>query len=198
MMPTSPPPPLKFRTSGFPQYGLKVSLSDRACPGAAEVKPLPACPPPSSGLPQPFARSTRTRPLGASRCVALSGKPEKSSPCATPLIPTGPLLRKGCTVPFIPATTARSASLAGTRVPSRLFTAYTADLRWAGAPEATRETFPALAASLSSIAVVYPRRETARLPAPNCLRRAPRPSRNPERLASPSPQSVLSTLSGSK
>src|SRR5216117_353011 len=30
MMPTSPSPPLKFRTAGFPQYGFKVSLSDRA------------------------------------------------------------------------------------------------------------------------------------------------------------------------
>jgi hypothetical protein len=82
--------------------------------------------------------------------------------------------------------------------PSRLFAAYTVGLRWAGVPEATRETFPALAASLSSIAVLHPRRETARLPTPNCLRRAHRPSRNPERLASPSPQSALSTLTSSK
>ena len=30
MMPTSPSPPLKFRTAGFPQYGFKASMSDRA------------------------------------------------------------------------------------------------------------------------------------------------------------------------
>ena len=47
MMPTFPPPPLKFRTVGFPQYGFKASLSDPACPGRREVKPAPGMP---SGL----------------------------------------------------------------------------------------------------------------------------------------------------
>src|SRR6266566_6822831 len=32
MMPTFPSPPLKFRTAGFPQYGFKAGLSDKACP----------------------------------------------------------------------------------------------------------------------------------------------------------------------
>jgi hypothetical protein len=31
MMPTFPSPSLKFRTVGFPQYGFKASMSDRAC-----------------------------------------------------------------------------------------------------------------------------------------------------------------------
>jgi hypothetical protein len=31
MMPTSPSPPLKFRTVGFPQYGFKASLSGGTC-----------------------------------------------------------------------------------------------------------------------------------------------------------------------
>ena len=31
MMPTFPSPPLKFRTTGFPQYGFKAGLSDKAC-----------------------------------------------------------------------------------------------------------------------------------------------------------------------
>jgi len=44
MMPTFPPPPLKFRTAGFPQYGFKVSLSDLACPARREVKPAPGMP----------------------------------------------------------------------------------------------------------------------------------------------------------
>jgi hypothetical protein len=32
MMPTFPLPSLEFRTAGFPQYGLKAGLSDKACP----------------------------------------------------------------------------------------------------------------------------------------------------------------------
>jgi len=36
MMPTFPLPSLKFRTAGFPQYGFKAGVSDRACPGDAD------------------------------------------------------------------------------------------------------------------------------------------------------------------
>ena len=43
-MPTFPPPPLKFRTSGFPQYGFKASFSDQACPDDPEVKSAPGIP----------------------------------------------------------------------------------------------------------------------------------------------------------
>jgi hypothetical protein len=32
MMPTSPLPPLKFRTASFPRYGFKAGLSDKAFP----------------------------------------------------------------------------------------------------------------------------------------------------------------------
>jgi hypothetical protein len=31
-MPTFPSPPLKFRTAGFPRYGLKAGISDEAFP----------------------------------------------------------------------------------------------------------------------------------------------------------------------
>ena len=41
MMPTFPSSPLKFRTVGFPQYGFKASMSDRACRNRPFVKPLP-------------------------------------------------------------------------------------------------------------------------------------------------------------
>ena len=34
MMPTFPSPPLKFRTAGFPRYGLKAGLSDEAFPAS--------------------------------------------------------------------------------------------------------------------------------------------------------------------
>src|SRR5712691_5690559 len=41
MMPMSPSPPLKFRTAGFPQYGFKASLSDRAFQSSPELKSTP-------------------------------------------------------------------------------------------------------------------------------------------------------------
>src|SRR5467141_79932 len=44
MMPTFPPPPLSFRTVGFPQYGWKVGLSDNAFPHVAQVKLPPTMP----------------------------------------------------------------------------------------------------------------------------------------------------------
>ena len=56
MMPTFPSPSLKFRTSGFPQYGFKASLSGRACPTDRTVKPAPGMPAPAASLPRPFAR----------------------------------------------------------------------------------------------------------------------------------------------
>ena len=56
MMPTSPSPPLKFRTAGFPRYGFKASLSGRAFPNASAVKPAPGIPVCAPGLHRPFAR----------------------------------------------------------------------------------------------------------------------------------------------
>ena len=44
MIPTFPPPPLSFRTAGFPQYGWKVGLSGNAFPHATQVKPAPGIP----------------------------------------------------------------------------------------------------------------------------------------------------------
>ncbi len=41
MMPTFPPPPLSFRTAGFPQYGWKAGCSGSAFPRAAQLKPAP-------------------------------------------------------------------------------------------------------------------------------------------------------------
>jgi len=50
MMPTFPPPPLKFRTAGFPQYGFKISLSVGACPSDDRVKRAPRIPRSAPGL----------------------------------------------------------------------------------------------------------------------------------------------------
>ena len=43
MMPTFPLSPLKFRTAGFPRYGLKAGRSGGAFPGVSQLKPAPAC-----------------------------------------------------------------------------------------------------------------------------------------------------------
>jgi hypothetical protein len=113
-MPTFPPPPLRCRTAGFPQYGSKASLSGRAFPDGLEVKLAPGIPPVPTRFASALRVPTGTRPLGASRLIALTDIPEESSPLATPLNPTGPLLRKGYAVPSLLATTTRPASLAGT------------------------------------------------------------------------------------
>jgi hypothetical protein len=44
MMPTFPLPSLKFRTAGFPQYGFKAGVSDKAfpCDAALASISLPA------------------------------------------------------------------------------------------------------------------------------------------------------------
>jgi hypothetical protein len=55
-MPTSPPPPLSFRTLGFPQYGWKAGLSDGAFPERGPVKPAPGMPEPTAGLRPSFVR----------------------------------------------------------------------------------------------------------------------------------------------
>jgi hypothetical protein len=47
MMPTFPLPSLKFRAAGFPQYGFKAGLSDKAFPGDAALT--------SISLPSSFA-----------------------------------------------------------------------------------------------------------------------------------------------
>jgi len=55
MMPTSPSPPLKFRTVGFPQYGLKASLSGGAFPESSPLNLAPRIRGSTPGLPPPFA-----------------------------------------------------------------------------------------------------------------------------------------------
>jgi hypothetical protein len=55
MMPTSPSPPLKFRTVSFPQYGSKISMSDSAFLSRNLVKPAPGIPSLPLSLPPSFA-----------------------------------------------------------------------------------------------------------------------------------------------
>ena len=55
MMPTSPRSPLSFRTAGFPQYGWKAGMSDRAFPMHQPLKPAPGIRRLILGLPPSFA-----------------------------------------------------------------------------------------------------------------------------------------------
>ena len=94
MMPTFPSPSLKFRTAGFPQYGFKASLSDRACPPASVVKPAPGMPTSADGLLRPFARF-RPSSSGLALCPvqgrASAGRCAGGSPPPTPgVLGSGP------------------------------------------------------------------------------------------------------------
>ncbi len=113
MMPTSPSPPLKFRTAGFPQYGLKASMSDRAFLENSMVKPAPGIPTQLPSLPPSFARlPLKGRPGSVSRSG--QGSSCRCSGDMTP-IPRGPWLRFElyCLDPSR-LTTTPSASPAGT------------------------------------------------------------------------------------
>jgi len=100
MMPTSPSPPLKFRTVGFPQYGYKASLSD----GAFQTNPRaevdsrrtleasPVCPHPSRPVRPRHLVSSESHLPGhfARRCVrgicrATPGVLGSSASCAVSL-----------------------------------------------------------------------------------------------------------------
>jgi hypothetical protein len=56
MMPLFPPPPLKFRKVGFPDYGFKVGMSDGAFPSSLSLKPAPGIHDCFVGLHPSFAR----------------------------------------------------------------------------------------------------------------------------------------------
>jgi hypothetical protein len=152
MMPTSPSPPLKFRTAGFPQYGFKASLSGRAFPAARAVKPLPASAPP---------RSVCIDPSPASATDALAWLSVQAWPCFReplcerpraalpqgPLAPVRVLLSRSIVAYYDPIR--RSRRHAATSRPCRLYAAPSL----CGSASATHETFPTFPAVLSARAV---------------------------------------------
>ena len=95
MMPTSPPTPLTFRTSGFPQYGCKAGFQVApAHPRLAQARSRHT--PPTRGLPPPFVLPSRTP---NSRSVS-RGAAAQAPPCAqSPALPQGPSLRSGFCCP---------------------------------------------------------------------------------------------------
>jgi hypothetical protein len=84
-VPVFSPPPLKFRTAGFPQYGFKAGRSDRAFPFDAS-SPRTVCHCPScSPLPSPVPRSVPGDVVRWSTSVR----------AAAAALPQGPSLRTG-------------------------------------------------------------------------------------------------------
>jgi hypothetical protein len=151
MMPTFPSPSLKFRTAGFPQYGFKASLSDRACPTDITVKPAPGMPAPSASLPRPFAR---VRAGGATwHCVQITPRlnvPVREALAPLPqasLAPVRVVLSRSIIAYYDPIR--RPRRHAGISRPCRLYPAPSL----CGSASATRETFPTFPPALSLRAV---------------------------------------------
>ena len=143
--------PLRFRTAASPQYGSKASLSARACPGRDEVKPTPGMPPsPSEFTPRLRARNGNS--LGTQPVRPEPGNPARSVPWTTPLTPG--VLSSGRVMLSRPSSPKRPhAPVSGAPGDFTVVAAYTPGPRWAGAPEATPETFPTFPAVLSARAV---------------------------------------------
>jgi len=132
MMPTFPSPPLKFRTAGFPQYGFKASMSDRAFPQVHSLKPAPGIRLRPRSLLLPFARfPLRGSPgsvsgtVQASTCRCSGGIP--SLPQGS-LAPVRVVLSRSINAYYSPMRQSRRHAAT-----SRLH-AYTQRLRCAGAP----------------------------------------------------------------
>ena len=169
MMPTFPSPSLKSRTSSFPQYGFKASLSGRACPSDITGKPAPGMPVPSASLPRPFARFRDGRATW--RCVQINPRlhvPRCERP--VPLYPRGSLapvrVLLSRSIIAYPAPIRRSRRHAGISRLGRLYPAPSL----CGSASATRETFPTFPVALS-IRAVDP---TPVGPRPRPVVRAPR------------------------
>ncbi len=140
MMPTFPLPSLKFRTVGFPQYGFKASMSDRAFPQVRFLKPAPGIRSLARGLLLPSARffpggsrGSVSKTIQASTCRCSEGLP--SLPQGS-LAPVRVVLSRSIIAYYSPMR--QSCEHAAT---SRLCV-YTQRLRCAGAPR--RPTRPSL------------------------------------------------------
>ena len=146
MMPTFPSPPLKSRTVGFPQYGLKASMSDRACLNGVSVKSAPGIPSPPHSLPPPFALVGRGKAPGSESRAARASECR----CSRGLRPSTPgALGSGssCVVSIHPGLLRPHAPVPQARCDfaHRLYAAPSL----CGSAKATRGTFPTFAAVLS-------------------------------------------------
>jgi hypothetical protein len=151
MMPTFPSPSLKFRTVGFPQYGFKASMSDRACRDDALVKPMPSIPSIPSRLPRSFVRvQNRLLPGSESRSAGRSAyRCAQGLRLATPGVlgsgPSSVVSARQCLLrPHPPDSRARSDFAALPLIPTPSL---------CGHASATHEPFPTFTAALSARAI---------------------------------------------
>ena len=172
MMPTSPSPPLKFRTAGFPQYGFKASMSDRAFLQVRNLKPAPGMQLLPRRLLLSFARfhfrgspGSVSRSIQASTCRCSGGLP--SLPQGS-LAPVRVVLSRSIFAYYYPMRQSRRHAAT-----SRLC-AYTQRLRCAGAPRRPARPsllslpcFPCMPPTLprwSTVSSRYPPHDDSRLP----------------------------------
>ena len=141
MMPTSPSPPLKFRTAGFPQYGFKASLSGRAFPDGLALKPAPGIHASPVGLHRPFARF-RNGHADPARCPDPAVFPRAAVREAHGLPTPGVLGSGPSSVVSVPHRYCDPIRQSRRHAATSRPTAYTPRLRCAGAPR--RPTRPSL------------------------------------------------------
>jgi hypothetical protein len=132
MMPTFPSPPLKFRTAGFPQYGFKASMSDRAFVQVHSLKPAPDIRLLSRSLLLPFARfHLRRSPGSVSKTIRASTCRCSGGLSSLPqgfLAPVRVVLSQTILAYYSPMRQSRRHAA------TSRFCAYTQRLRCAGAP----------------------------------------------------------------
>jgi len=157
MMPTFPPPPLKFRTAGFPPYGFKASLSANACPNGGRVKRAPHIPRQAFGLRPPSRPPADVihwtpvpSPEGQSGGIFTAGCAADPSPPTGGLAPIRVLLSRSILADSDPIHQSR-------RHPetSRFCRSYPGP-SLCGSAEATHETFPPFPGVLSARAADLP------------------------------------------
>ena len=151
MMPTFPSSPLKFRTAGFPRYGFKASLSDRAFLPRHAVKLAPSiralrdslrCPSPAFTTAHLTGSVSSRARASTGRCArGLASLPQGS------LAPTRVMLSRSLIAYRDPIRQSRRH--AATSQPCCLYAAPSL----CGSAVATRETFPTFAAVLSTRAI---------------------------------------------
>jgi len=100
MMPTFPPPPLSFRTAGFPQYGWKVAFQVVPSPMSLRLSQHQACPAHHVGLHPPFVHSAA--PLYVPLCVGTVDSVAHCHARSCLLYPRGPRFGLGSIVPVHP------------------------------------------------------------------------------------------------
>lgn len=186
MMPTFPSPPLKFRTVGFPQYGFKASMSDKACRPRGPVKRVPRIPRSTNTFALPFAHGEhRTTHLAQrpGQVGSVEGRCVRGTSLSTPgVLGSG----RSYVVSSPPRLLRPHPSVSQARGDFTIIAGLYAAPSLCGHAEAAHETFPTFTAVLSTRAVdptpVGPnrppvtRRPDARLPQ---LRRKSPPTKCP-------------------